>query len=193
MPRARGRCWAGRPCAQCIRSRAGSGRGAGSAAHAPACAGPGDAAIAAHPAFRRSSAMQRPHDPHDARPVPCCSLATRTAPGRRASTNGRTPRASPIIADAAGQRQLQGTHRIDGRGAPRSRGSGGRQAGRNRRNAPPPSQPRSSWQASAGVQQDTDGDGKPDKTLDDADRANQRELAQRDAEGQLRRRRPSGQ
>jgi hypothetical protein len=27
------------------------------------------------------------------------------------------------------------------------------------------------------VQQDTDGDGKPDKTLDDADRANQLELA----------------
>ena len=30
---------------------------------------------------------------------------------------------------------------------------------------------------SAGVQQDTDGDGKPDKTLGDDDRANQRELA----------------
>jgi hypothetical protein len=30
----------------------------------------------------------------------------------------------------------------------------------------------------ASVQQDTDGDGKPDKTLDDADRANQLELAQ---------------
>ena len=28
-----------------------------------------------------------------------------------------------------------------------------------------------------GVQQDTDGDGKPDKTLGDDDRANQRELA----------------
>lgn len=29
-----------------------------------------------------------------------------------------------------------------------------------------------------GVQQDTDGDGKPDKTLNDEDRANQRDLAQ---------------
>ena len=29
----------------------------------------------------------------------------------------------------------------------------------------------------SGVQQDTDGDGKPDKTLNDDDRANQRELA----------------
>ena len=31
---------------------------------------------------------------------------------------------------------------------------------------------------SAGVQQDTDGDGKPDKTLNDEDRANQRGLAE---------------
>ena len=31
---------------------------------------------------------------------------------------------------------------------------------------------------SAGVQQDTDGDGKPDKTLNDDDRANQRGLAE---------------
>lgn len=31
---------------------------------------------------------------------------------------------------------------------------------------------------SGGVQQDTDGDGKPDKTLDDDDRANQRGLAE---------------
>lgn len=32
-------------------------------------------------------------------------------------------------------------------------------------------------QGEVAVQQDTDGDGKPDKTLDDADRANQLELA----------------
>ncbi|MEO6103148.1 MAG: DUF4124 domain-containing protein [Pseudoxanthomonas sp.] len=31
---------------------------------------------------------------------------------------------------------------------------------------------------STGVQQDTDGDGKPDKVLDDTDRANQRGLAE---------------
>ena len=33
-------------------------------------------------------------------------------------------------------------------------------------------------QGQSAVQQDTDGDGKPDKTLNDADRANQMELAQ---------------
>ncbi|MEP6635062.1 MAG: DUF4124 domain-containing protein [Luteimonas sp.] len=33
-------------------------------------------------------------------------------------------------------------------------------------------------QGKSTVQQDTDGDGKPDKTLNDADRANQMELAQ---------------